>query len=103
MTVKQDANQVTKVALKIDPAMEQGVYANTFTLAHTDNEFLIDFSMAIPGMKILKIVARIIIHPRLAKQILLVLQESIKNYEKTHGEIKLPANRVVHPQSSVMN
>ncbi|MBN2056679.1 DUF3467 domain-containing protein [bacterium] len=103
MNSKQSPGPVAKVSLKIDPSVENGIYANSFTIAHTENEFILDFSMALPGVKSLKVVSRIIIHPRLAKRIMIGLQDSVRNYESKFGTINLGSQKMVLPQPKVMN
>ncbi len=91
-----------KFTLKIENTEEGGHYANIFTIVNTENEFLIDFGIVLPGTKIIKVVSRVILSPKVAKQLMITLQNGIRNYENLFGEIKIqppktPFNKGPHP------
>jgi hypothetical protein len=86
----QNKMEPQKLNMQIDPKEEGGNYANIVTVLHTENEFLLDFGMFLPGKNVIRISSRIIMTPRTAKQLLMVLSHNVNNYEKSFGEIKLP-------------
>jgi hypothetical protein len=72
--------------IHIDPAVENGRYANAATIMHSSSEFLIDFLMLLPGDR-KKVVSRILLSPGQAKQLAQALRENIGKYEAAYGEI----------------
>lgn len=74
-----------QVQIKADDATAKGVYANMMQIAHTKEEFALDFMNIMPPQGAL--VARIFTSPGHAKRILKALEENIKNYEKQFGNI----------------
>jgi hypothetical protein len=75
--------------IHIDPAVENGRYANAATIMHSPSEFILDFLMLFPGNR-RKVVSRVIVSPVQAKQIAGALQENVNRYETVYGEIKIP-------------
>ncbi|MBN1830254.1 MAG: DUF3467 domain-containing protein [Deltaproteobacteria bacterium] len=63
-----------------------GVYANSLFVGYTREEFIIDFIMAAPPAG--AVTARIVTAPAHMKRFLAALQDNIKKYEETFGEIK---------------
>ena len=86
----KDKGAVPKISIQIDPETEKGIYSNYAAIMHSQNEFLLDFTMALPGKQAWKVVARVIHTPRAAKQLMLALTENVKKYEAKFGEIQLP-------------
>ncbi|MGD8353641.1 MAG: DUF3467 domain-containing protein [Pseudomonadota bacterium] len=78
-----------KAVIHIDPAMEQGNYANAATIMHSPTEFILDFLMLLPGER-RKVVSRIITSPSHAKQFAAALLENVAKYESSYGEITMP-------------
>lgn len=85
--MKPQEPEVKKIQLQIDPETEKGTYTNTVTIMHSENEFLIDFGMFLPGKPVIRINSRIIATPRTAKQLLIALQDNIKKFEEKFGII----------------
>lgn len=77
---------VRQVKLELDKDTAQGRYANMAVLAHTKDEFVIDFGFAYPGQSPL-INARVITSPSHAKALLRSLEENIRRYESHYGQI----------------
>ena len=86
-----------KIQIKVDPSLETGVYSNTAALLHSPNEFILDFGVFVPGRPEIKVVSRVITHPKAAKQLMLALQRNIQIYEERFGEIELPKQPTGHP------
>jgi hypothetical protein len=76
MTVKED------IAL--------GQYSNFVSIAHNYAEVLLDFGRTLPGRDDVPVVARIIMSPFQAKQLLRALTRNLQLYEKNFGPIAEP-------------
>jgi len=99
-------NQPQKKQLKlhIDPQIEGGQYSNIATVIHSETEFLVDFGMFLPGRDAIRVGSRVILSPRTAKQLLLMLNQNMQNYESKFGEVELPKKQTIpFPQSSTPN
>ncbi|MGB3975970.1 MAG: DUF3467 domain-containing protein [bacterium] len=83
--------QPRQLKMKIDPKDEGGVYSNVATVLSSENEFIIDFGMFLPGTEYIRIGSRVVLNPKTAKQLLLALTQNIRNFENKYGEIKLPS------------
>jgi hypothetical protein len=71
-----------------------GVYANTLSIQHTAEEFIMDFFLIAPPAGVAT--ARIITSPGHMKRIIHAIQENLKKYEEKYGRIKPaaePGNR----------
>ena len=81
--------------IKITDEVLKGVYANNAVIAHTREEFIIDFINVVPPEGI--VTARIILSPGHMKRIVRAMQENLRKYEEKFGEIKeasLPEGRI---------
>ncbi len=78
--------------LKIElPADDHAVnYSNFAIVSHSPEEFVIDFARILPGKQEAKVIARIIMTPKNAKNFLLAINNNIANFERQFGEIVLP-------------
>jgi len=81
------------MAVKEDIAL--GQYSNFVSIAHNYSEVLLDFGRTLPGRKDIPVVARVIMNPFQAKQLLRALSHNIRMYEKAYGAIGDP------PQASI--
>lgn len=84
----QMGRQQLKIEVK-EPESE-GIYSNIALIVHSPQEFVIDFARFTPGSQRAKVYARIIMTPAHAKMLHRALEENLKKFESTHGEIKLP-------------
>ena len=84
-----------RLDIKMNPEMHRGVYANKSLVAHSRDEFVLDFVSDLPPGP--EIVARIVTSPAHARALLDALGENVARYERQHGPIrrnpkgKLPA------------
>ena len=67
-----------------------GHYSNFVSIAHNYSEVLLDFGRTLPGREDIPVVARIIMNPFQAKQLLRALGHNVQMYEKTFGAIADP-------------
>lgn len=79
-----------KLQLKANDEVLKGVYSNSAQVAHSREEFIIDFfSMGQPyGL----LVSRVLMSPGHTKRLLKALEENIQIYEKNLGNI-VPAEK----------
>ncbi len=70
------------------PADEmQGRYSNLAVISHGPNDFFIDMILLAPNTPKARVQSRNIMTPENAKQLLAALQENVRKYEMTFGEI----------------
>jgi hypothetical protein len=83
-----DNNQQKKeINIEISPEVAQGKYANLAVITHGPQEFFIDMICLAPNVPQAKVQSRIIMTPENAKQLLMALQDNVRKYEATFGEI----------------
>jgi hypothetical protein len=68
------------------------VYANVAFISHTPAEVILDFAQVLPRTPRGKVMSRIIMSPMHAKMLHNALAQSITNYERQFGEIRLPTH-----------
>ena len=74
-----------QIQIKASDADLKGVYSNIMQVAHTQEEFVIDFMNVTPPVGVLA--ARVIVSPGHAKRIIAALSENLKNYESQFGGV----------------
>jgi len=100
---KQTSNheeQAHELQIQMPPEVQRGVYANQMMVAHTQEEFVLDFILATAPAGVVN--ARVLVSPSHAKRIVAALQENVARYESVFGEIgpvvsdEVPGNVVSH-------
>lgn len=86
----------TEVKINMPQEIQRGVYANQMAVAHTQEEFVLDFILATPPAGVVN--ARVLVSPGHAKRIAAALMENVAKYEATFGEIVVP--KAVKPQNT---
>lgn len=83
-------NQATQGQINIELSEEvaEGVYSNLVMIAHSSEEFILDFIRVMPGVPKARVKSRIIVTPQHAKRLLHALSDNITRYEMAHGEIE---------------
>ncbi len=66
--------------------LKGGVYSNNISVAHTRDEFVLDFLMVAPPAG--SVTARIILSPGHVKRVISVLAENLRKYEEAFGTIR---------------
>jgi hypothetical protein len=84
-----------RLNVKIADEVHRGVYANQMVVAHTRDEFVLDFLVTFPPGP--KVVSRVITSPGHLKRILAALEDNLRQYEQKYGTVE-PA-RVADPDS----
>jgi hypothetical protein len=83
-----------EIKIELTPEVANGHYCNLAVIAHSANEFFLDFIAIAPNMQQAKVQTRVIMTPENAKNLLFALRDNIANYESTFGDIerKTPKN-----------
>ena len=89
--------------LTVDPELARGEYANFVSIAHNFSEVLLDFGRTMPGRQDIPVVARIIMSPFHAKQLLRAITHNLQLYEKTYGAIADPPAGPTEPPEGGAN
>lgn len=77
-----------QINIELDESVAQGTYSNLAIINHSISEFVVDFVSIMPGVPKSKVKSRIILTPQHAKRLLKALNDNVKKFEKSHGEIK---------------
>lgn len=70
-------------------------YVNFVRISHTASEFVMDFSLLLPGVENPEVDSRLVMSPTAMKLFLHAMAENIKRYEGKFGEIKLPGKQTL--------
>jgi hypothetical protein len=76
--------------IEIDDETAEGEYCNLVMIAHSPEEFVLDFIRMVPGLPKMRVKSRIIITPQHAKRLLAALEDNIEKYEQVNGAIQSP-------------
>lgn len=89
MNSNDQAGQTAQSQLNIElnEDVAEGLYSNLVMIAHSPEEFILDFIRVMPGVPKARVKSRIIVTPQHAKRLLNALAENIERYERSHGEI----------------
>jgi len=79
--------QQPQLSIELSEETAEGVYSNLVMIAHSPEEFILDFIRVMPGVPKARVKSRIIISPPHAKRLLAALQENIGRYEAQYGAI----------------
>ena len=63
-------------------------------IGYSQAEFILDFIKVIPGIPKADVKSRIIMSPMHTKNLLLLLNAKIKEYERKFGKIELPKKKI---------
>lgn len=66
-----------------------GEYSNFAMVAHSSEEFVMDFARVMPGLDHAVLISRLILTPCHAKRFFFSLHENISRYEEQYGEINV--------------
>ena len=79
------SNQPNEIKVKIADEILKGSYANTLLVAHTAEEFVLDFILSLPPQAVCN--ARVIVHPGHLTRVIAALQQNLALYEGKHGVV----------------
>jgi hypothetical protein len=74
-----------QIQVKVSDEVLRGAYANMAQIAHTGEEFILDFVNITPPSG--SLVARVIVSPAHAKRLIVALQDNVSRFEKQFGTI----------------
>lgn len=77
----------SQLNIELNEDVAEGLYSNLVMIAHSPEEFILDFIRVMPGVPKARVKSRIIVTPQHAKRLLNALAENIERYERSHGEI----------------
>jgi len=76
-----------EIKINIPPHLQGGVYSNNMLVAHTKEEFIMDFIVVVPPTGALT--SRVITSPGHLKRIINALEDNLKKYESKFGTIQV--------------
>ena len=85
---KQPNQSSNQMQIKISDEVLKGNYANAMQVAHTKEEFLLDFMNLSPHQGMGIVSSRIIMSPGHVKRVIVALQDNLKKYEDQFGKIE---------------
>ncbi len=89
--------------MTVDAELALGEYANFVSIAHNFSEVLLDFGRTMPGRQDIPVVARIVMSPFHAKQLLRAISHNLQLYEKSFGAIAEPPTAPTEPPEGGAN
>ncbi|MFI3262191.1 MAG: DUF3467 domain-containing protein [Rikenellaceae bacterium] len=75
--------------IELDETLAEGVHTNLTVIAHSPAEFVLDFIRLLPGTNKGRVKSRIVLTPEQTKRLMVSLEENVRRYESTFGEIKV--------------
>jgi hypothetical protein len=78
-----------QIRISIDEQTALGRYVNFAHIIHSPSEFILDLGLIMPGQPDVKVIARSIMTPLHAKQLLEALAANVAIFEQKFGEIRL--------------
>lgn len=89
------------IQVKVTDDIVGGVYSNHMVVAHTREEFFLDFFTMLPQVG--KMASRVIVSPGHLKRILRALGENLGRYEARYGVIQEAPEPPSSPSSQTIN
>lgn len=80
-----EQGQPQKIQIAFPEHLRGGVYCNNMAVAHSKEEFIMDFMMIAPPTG--AVTARVVISPGHMKRVISALQDNLKKYEDKFGKI----------------
>lgn len=75
-----------EMKIRLTDEIRRGAYCNLMIVAHTKEEFIMDFILASPPEAV--VTARVIMSPGHMKRTISALQENMEKYEKQIGKVE---------------
>ena len=93
----QAADRSREINIKISDEELKGRYSNLLRIAHTREEFILDFINLVPPQGI--VTSRIVTNPGHLKRIIRALSANLVRYEEMHGVVEEAPEPAVGPGS----
>ncbi len=81
-----DEKKVQEIQINFPPDKQGGVYANNMVVAHSKEEFILDFMLVAPPSGVVN--ARVIMSPGHVKRVIAALAQNLQHYEEKFGGIE---------------
>ncbi|MCB0834339.1 MAG: DUF3467 domain-containing protein [Bacteroidetes bacterium] len=81
-----EERKVQEIQISFAPEKQGGVYANNMVVAHSKEEFILDFMLVTPPSGVVN--ARIIMSPGHVKRVIAALAQNLRHYEEQFGKIE---------------
>jgi len=81
-----DEKKVQEIQINFPPDKQGGVYANNMVVAHSKEEFILDFMLVAPPSGVVN--ARVIMSPGHVKRVITALVQNLGHYEEKFGRIE---------------
>lgn len=82
-----EATSTPSLSIELSEEVAEGVYSNLVMIAHSPEEFILDFIRVMPGVPKARVKSRIVVSPGHARRLLAALADNIKRYEAQYGPI----------------
>ena len=82
-----------QLSIELSEESAEGIYSNLVMIAHSPEEFILDFIRVMPGVPKARVKSRIIVTPQHAKRLLAAIKDNISRYEAQFGPIGDVAQR----------
>ena len=86
--MENNNNPENQVNIELSEEIAEGIYSNFAIIAHSNQEFIVDFVRLMPGIPKAKVKARIVLTPQHAKRLMKALAENIKKFEQQFGTVE---------------
>lgn len=90
MDTPDNAPQQPQLSIELNEETAEGIYSNLVMIAHSPEEFILDFIRVMPGVPKARVKSRIIVTPPHAKRLLAAIEDNISRYEAQYGTIGEP-------------
>ena len=77
-----------QLQIELSPDVAEGVYSNLVMIAHSPEEFILDFIRVMPGVPKARVKTRVVVTPSHARRLLAALEDNIQRYEAQYGSIQ---------------
>ena len=81
------SNKPVNITIQADDSVKEGAYCNMAMIAHSPEEFVMDFIFIVPNPPYGKLRSRIVMSASHAMRFVRALQENIVRYEEQFGPI----------------
>jgi hypothetical protein len=79
--------QGPQLNIELPSEIADGIYSNLVMIAHSPEEFILDFIRVMPGIPKARVKSRIVVTPSHVKRLLAALEDNISKYEAKYGAI----------------
>jgi hypothetical protein len=93
MNPTENAAAAPQLSIELTEDIAEGIYSNLVMIAHSPEEFILDFIRVMPGVPKARVKSRIIVTPPHVKRLLAALRDNISRYEAQYGPIEEPEGR----------